>query len=218
MALVDREHLHIHNHQGGQLPEAWDFRAAGDLRVLARYRLSATETRDPPTAGAAGFHFGLKLPTGRFNVRNGDGELAERSLQPGTGTTDALLGAFMTRNLPLKDLSWFAQGIVQVPLNAREGYRPGQRVTLDAGLRYDATDRWSWMLQVNTVLRGRDSGVEAEPPDTGGKAVWIAPGASYAATSDIRLYGFLQLPVFQYVNGVQITAHKAVVLGVNARF
>ena len=43
MPLVDREHLHIHNHQGQRLPEAWDFRAAGDLRVLARYRLSTEE-------------------------------------------------------------------------------------------------------------------------------------------------------------------------------
>ena len=216
--LVDREHLHIHNHQGQQLREAWDFRAAGDLRVLARYRLSSTESRDPPTSGAQGIQFGLKLPTGKFNLRNGSGELAERSLQPGTGTTDALLGAYMTRSLPLKDLSWFAQGMVQLPLNTRDGYRAGQRVTLDVGLRYDATDRWSAMLQLNTVLRARDRGIQAEPGDTGGRAVWIAPGASYAVTKDVRFYGFLQLPVFQYVNGVQITAHKAVVVGLNARF
>ena len=216
--LVDREHLHIHNHQGQQLREAWDFRSAGDLRVLARYRLSASESRDPPASGGQGIQFGLKLPTGKFNVRNGSGELAERSLQPGTGTTDALLGAYMIRSLPLNDLSWFVQGMVQVPLNAREGYRAGQRVTVDAGLRYDATDRWSAMLQVNTVLRARDRGIQAEPEDTGGRAVWIAPGATYAVTRDVRLYGFLQLPVFQYVNGVQITAHKAVVVGLNTRF
>ena len=216
--LVDREHLHIHNHQGQQLPEAWDFRAAGDLRVLARYRLSSSESRDPPAAVAQGIQFGLKLPTGKFNVRNGSGEIAERSLQPGTGTTDALLGAYIARSLPLNDLSWFAQGIAQVPLNAREGYRAGQRVTLDAGLRYDATERWSAMLQVNAILRARDRGIQAEPEDTGGRAVWISPGASYAVTKDVRAYGFLQLPVFQYVNGVQITAHKAVVIGLNARF
>jgi hypothetical protein len=218
MPLVDREHLHIHNHHARALPEAWDFRAAGDLRVLARYRAWSTESRDPPAAGAAGIHFGLKLPTGRSNVRNGEGELAERSLQPGTGTTDALLGAYVTHNLPLQDLSWFAQGMLQLPLNAREGYRPGKRVTLDAGLRYDATERWSLLLQVNTVLRGRDRGVEAEPLDTGGTSVWIAPGASFAATQDLRLYGFLQLPLLQHVNGVQIIATKAVVLGINARF
>ncbi len=201
--LVDRAHQHVHNHQGRQIPESWNFSGMGDTRVLARYQ---------------GVNFGLKLPTGRINVRNGDGELAERSLQPGTGTTDALLGAYTARSLPLHDLSWFAQGLVQVPLNAREGYRPGQRVTLDAGLRYDATDRWSLMLQVNSIFRARDRGVQAEPPDTGGKAVWIAPGASFAATKGVRVYGFLQLPLAQYVNGVQIAAHRAVVLGLNARF
>lgn len=218
MPLVDREHRHIHNHQGQALPEAWDFRAAGDMRVMGRYRMWASESRDPPSAGAAGIQFGLKLPTGRFNLRNEPGALAERSLQPGTGTTDLLLGGFVTHSLPLKDLSWFAQGMVQAPLNARDGYRPGQRITLDAGLRYDASDLWSLMLQVNAVLRARDRGIQAEPLDTGGEAVWLAPGASYAVTKDVRVYGFLQLPLFQYVNGVQITAHKAVVMGLNARF
>jgi hypothetical protein len=28
---------------------------------------------------------GAKLPTGDFRVKNGDGDLAERTLQPGTG-------------------------------------------------------------------------------------------------------------------------------------
>ena len=34
-----------------------------------------------------GLNFGLKLPTGKFDERNGEGELAERTLQPGSGTT-----------------------------------------------------------------------------------------------------------------------------------
>lgn len=201
--LVERQHLHIHNHGGQQLPEAWDFRAMGDTRVLARYQ---------------GFNFGLKLPTGRIDLRNADGALAERSLQPGTGTTDALLGAHMAHDLPQHNLSWFAQGMLQLPLNIRAGYRPGRRLGLDTGLRYDLGDQWSLMLQVNAVLRGRDSGVEAEPIDTGGSAIWIGPGASYAATRDIRVYGFLQLPLTQHVNGVQITARKAAVVGLSARF
>ena len=151
-------------------------------------------------------------------MRNGAGELAERSLQPGTGTTDALLGAFMTRSLPLKDLSWFAQGMVQMPLNARAGYRPGRRLTMDAGLRYDATERVSLMVQLNALYRARDSGVSAEPVDSGGTALHLSPGVSIAASKDVRLYGFLQAPLFQYVNGVQLVARRAAVFGVSARF
>lgn len=216
--LVDRRHVHIHNHQGEQLPEAWDFRAAGDVRVLGRYRLASSESRDPPGAGATGLNVGLKLPTGRIDVRNGEGELAERSLQPGTGTTDALLGAYTAYGLPLHNLSWFAQGMLQLPLNARAGYRPGRRLGIDTGLRYDLGEQWSLMLQLNALIRGRDRGVEAEPLDTGGSSLWIGPGASYAATSDVRIYGFLQLPLAQHVNGVQITARKAAVIGMSARF
>ena len=151
--LVDREHLHIHNHMGQQLPESWNFTALGDARVVGRFRLSSTESHDAHELGSAGVTFGLKLPTGRTNVRNAGGELAERTLQPGTGTTDALLGAYLFRALPMKDLSWFAQAQLQLPMNSRDGYRPGQRLTMDAGLRYDLTGQVSLLLQANLLVR-----------------------------------------------------------------
>ena len=56
----------------------------------AAYNFSAMQGR----AGAFGLQFGIKLPTGKFDVANDEGEVAERSLQPGSGTTDAILGAF----------------------------------------------------------------------------------------------------------------------------
>jgi hypothetical protein len=218
LPLVDREHAHIHNHRGAKLPEAWNFRSAGDMRLLGRYRVASFESREASTLGNAGLNFGVKLPTGRIDEHNGEGALAERSLQPGTGTTDAQLGAFVTQSLPLHDLSWFLQGMLQVPLNERAGYRPGKRMAVDAGLRYDATERWSLMLQLNALARARDSGVEAEPEDTGGRSLFIGPGASFAATNDVRIYGFLQLPIMQRVNGVQLVARRAVVLGLSGRF
>jgi hypothetical protein len=215
---VDREHFHVHNHRGAALPEAWDFRAAGDLRLLARRHLWSVESKDPPAQGASGVNFGLKLPTGRFNLRNDAGALAERSLQPGTGTTDLLLGAYTAYSLPLKNLSWFAQGLLQQPLNARDGYRPGRRVGLDTGLRYDLDDRWSLMLQANLVLKGRDKGVAAESADIGGSSLWLGPGASFALSDKVRLYGFIQAPLAQHVNGVQLVARRTAVLGVSAMF
>ena len=218
LPYVDRSHLHIHNHRGQRLIEAWDFRAAGDARVLGRYRLGSFEDRDTPKLATAGLNFGVKLPTGRIDVRNGNGDLAERSLQPGSGTTDALLGAYFAQLLPMKDLSWFAQGSLQIPLNSRDGFKPGRRFALDAGLRYDAMESLSLMLQVNGLFRSRDSGANAEPDDSGGTSWFVSPGFSVAVTQDVRIYAFHQLPVYQRVNGVQLTARSASVLGMSLRF
>jgi hypothetical protein len=219
LPLVKRSHLHIENDDatGTQTPESWKFSKLGDIRVLARYRLGTSESADHKL-GTVGLNFGLKLATGRFQVQNAEGEQAERPLQPGSGTTDALLGVYYAQVLPLKDLSWFAQGLLQVPLNSREGFKPGRRLSLDAGLRYDASDKVSLILQVNGLRKSRDSGFNAEPEDSGGRSLHLSPGISIAATPDLRIYGFLQAPLYQYVNGVQLTARRAAVVGLSTRF
>jgi hypothetical protein len=218
LPYVDRQHLHIHNHRGAQLLEAWDFSAAGDARVIARYRLATFEQREPPRAATAGLNFGLKLPTGRIDVRNSAGELAERTLQPGSGTTDALLGAYYAQLLPNQDLSWFVQGLVQFPLNARDQFKPGRRLSLDTGLSYDATAHVTLMLQLNALFRARDSGANAEEADSGGTSWFVSPGVSVTLAKNLRLYGFWQVPVHQRVNGVQLTARSGAVLGLSAQF
>jgi len=213
----DRSHFHIHNHHGAQVPETWDFARLGDIRVLGRYQLRS-EDANAHKLNYYGVHFGLKLPTGEHDVRNSDGELAERTLQPGTSTTDLLLGAFYSQLLGDSNTSWFAQALWQAPLNSRDDYRPGHRVSFDVGYRYEATDKLGLMLQLNALYRGRDSGAQAEPDDTGGKFVFVSPGLSYAVARNVQLYGFLQKPIYQYVNGVQLTADWSAVIGISARF
>jgi hypothetical protein len=73
-------------------------------------------------------------------------------------------------------------------------------------------------LQLNAQHKERDRGSEAEPEDTGGQFVFVSPGASYALTRNLQLYGFVQLPIYQYVNGVQLTADWAAVAGLSSRF
>ena len=219
LPVVSRDHFHIMNDfdNGTQTPEAWKFDKIGDMRVMLRRRLATFEAREPSLA-TVGLNMGLKLPTGSTNVVNAEGERAERTLQPGTGTTDVLLGAYYARLLPVRDLSWFAQGLLQLPLNENEAYRPGRRISLDAGLRYDAAERLSLMLQLNALFRGRDSGANAERDDTGGRSWFLSPGLSFALTKDVRLYGFIQAPLYQYVNGVQLGSRPGAVMGVSARF
>lgn len=214
--LVDREHLHLHNHRGARLPEEWNFRELGDARVTGRYQRVLPGSEDAPRT--AGVIFGLKLPTGRTNIANGAGDVAERSLQPGTGTTDAIVGAFVHQQLPRQDASWFAQAQYQRPLGSRAGYRPGAQFSADVGYAKALADRLSGIVQVNAVFKGRDRGAEAEPADSGSRAFFVSPGASYQLSALVRAYAFVQQPLHQHVNGVQLTARRAVVLGVATRF
>ena len=214
--VVDREHFHIHNHGGGQIPETWNFTELGDVRILGRYQFPAQQSAD--RLNFFGLDFGLKLPTGKFDVTNAEGDKAERTLQPGSGTTDVLLGAYFRQSLPLESASWFAQGMVQAALNTREEFRPGPRLTLDLGVRYELSQNTGLVLQVNSVFRGRDSGAQAEPEDSGGRFLFVSSGISYALTKDMQVYGFAQLPAYQFVNGVQLVATRAYVLGVSGRF
>jgi len=214
---VDRYHLHIHNHQGAKLPETWDFRELGDVRVQGRYELFASRA-DPAAPRSAGVTLGLKLPTGKHDVANDEGEEAERTLQPGTGTTDFILGAYCHGAAPLAGYSWFARAQGVVPMNTRDGYKPGRQLGLDVGLRYAVGRDLGAMVQLNYLAKGRDSGVNAEPDDSGQRQVFLSPGMSWNFSRDAQLYGFVQVPLYQAVNGVQLTARWSALAGLSWRF
>ena len=211
--FVSRDHEHIHNHQGEQIPEAWHFDELGDARITGRYQLQL-HTEAP---SALGFSLGIKLPTGRHDVVNDEGEEAERMLQPGSGTTDALAGIFYNR--AVANLGWiFVQGRFEAALDSKDQYRPGNRYYLDLGYRYPLTSKLSLQAQLNAVVKSHDYGDNAEPDESGGKYLFFTPGVSYALTKSLQVYGFLQFPLYQYVTGVQLTSHWAALAGASWRF
>ena len=207
MPWIDRVHSHVDNN--GPTVESWNIGSLGDLRLSARRQFGLNET------SAAGIQLGLKLPTGSIKETNRDGTMAERSLQPGTGTTDALLGAYYYRKLEGDATTLFTQLMVQAPFSERDGYAPGQQVMLDVGLRYAITLKTSTLMQLNVHWKNRDKGVESEPDESGGTFVNISPGISHLFTPRLQLYGFVQLPLYRYVNGTQLTADWSAVLGMS---
>ena len=216
LPYVDRDHLHIHNHRGARLEERWNLRGMGDARVMANYRLGIEGTPESPRA--AGLVLGVKVPTGERDQANGEGEVAERTLQPGTGTTDAIVGAFWHGGAPLDGWSWFARAQAQLPMKERAGFEPGRQVQLDAGARRAFGDSFALLLQANVLAKQRDSGAEAEPELSGQRAIFVSPGVSWNASRAVQLYAFVQVPAYQKVNGVQLTADWSALAGVSWRF
>jgi hypothetical protein len=211
---VARDHMHIHNHHGVQIPEAWELSGVGDIRVQARYHFAPSA----PDDSASGWTFGLKLPTGKTDATNGSGMVAERTLQPGTGSTDVLLGAFVGGEWLATGTRWFTQMLWQQSVSTHDGFRPGNQLQINGGIQRGLTGRLEGMIQINAQFRGRDEGPSAEPADSGGRALFAAPGLGYALSRDTRIYGFVQLPLYQYVNGVQLTLSKSAVLGLSHHF
>ena len=208
--VVSRIHDHIADPSGAAVPERWSFTRLGDARVVGRYQFGAYD--------GFGLNAGLKLPTGSHTVANDNGTPAERMLQPGSGTTDAIAGLYFSGRPHDAGMGWFAQVMVQHALNSRDEYRPGDTLQATAGLRLPLTEKTVGTLQVNYVQRRRDSGANAEPDVSGNRSVFLSPGISIVLSPAVQVYGFLQLPLYRYVNGVQLTADRSAVVGVSLRF
>ena len=208
--VVKRDHLHdLIDEQTGlaSTPEQWRFTKLGDLQVLARRQLTA----DGGGASYAVFG-GLKLPTGSVNVTNGDGVRAERALQPGSGTTDAVIGGAARFAIGLTD-AVIGQASLTRALNKREEFKPGQRIEVSAGWSHAYSQGLGAVLQLNLRHRGRDSGAQAEPDNSGSTALDLSPGVTFGVGHASTLYAYVQLPLYQKVNGIQLVPRSALALG-----
>jgi hypothetical protein len=48
--------------------------------------------------------------------------------------------------------------------------------------------------------------------------VTLSPGIAFGLTNDTQLYAFYQRPLYQRVNGVQLSTKDAFALGISTRF
>jgi hypothetical protein len=216
-----------HGTYGGAWPTSAGYLSSsdsslGDARLLGRYTgLSADKS--------SGLIAGVKLPTGNNKAYFNDGVTPlDAGLQIGTGSTDLILGAFTTGAVGAH--SWFVQGTWQHAVATKLGlggvtYRPGDAYALNAGVRRAGFgDAFVPMLQLNVIKRDADTGtgVPNDPitgvPVSGGTLAYLAPGATYRVGGGTSLYGFVQLPVYQSVNSLQITPSYILSLGLRHAF
>jgi hypothetical protein len=206
MPYISRSHNHILD----GVTEAWNFSSIGDMQVIGRYNFYRGATDN------VGLRFGLKLPTGSVNKTNSDGARAERALQPGTGSVDGILGAYYNRRMG--DATWFVQGSWQQVMHERDGFRAGRQLALDVGLNYAITPKLSALLQLNLLDKSRDGGANSEPTLSGAQYASISPGLSYRILPDTQIYGMVQQPVYQHVNGLQLTSDWSAAIGISTQF
>jgi hypothetical protein len=161
-----------------------------------------------------GVQLGVKLPTGQYGTavrfREGPaaGEPLDASLQPGTGSTDIILGAYYYQPVG-ENFEAFANIQFQSALTTKQhqqgaDFRPGNATTLSFGMRYEAQPTWAPQLQMNLTHKGVDQGALADITDTAGYVVYASPGLTAHVAGGLNLYGFAQVPVYSDLVGYQV--------------
>ena len=188
--------------------------AVGDTKIIGRY-YGLTEQKN------IGFQLGVKLPTGQKNQVGSNGDPLDPGLQLGTGTTDIILGVYHHDNWN-DDWGYFSQAIYQRALNhstmAAGSYRPGDGVNLNLGVRYE---KYEWIkptLQLNSRYVKSDSGDAADTYATGGTLVYLTPGAIFPVGQNTSIYSYVQVPIYQHVNGIQLTPRYIFSIGAKFSF
>lgn len=205
------------------LPEPSYSRSSGlgDVKLIASYQgfLAARNF---------GVQLGVKLPTGRygtaidFNRGPAAGTPLDASLQPGTGSTDVIVGAYYYRFIG-DNVEVMANGQFQSALEEKmdqpgNDFRPGNSTTLSAGVRYDAFPAWAPQLQLNLLHRSADQGALADTPDTVGTVAYLSPGLTVRLRPAVQVYGFAQLPVYSNLDGYQLFPRFTVSVGISYVF
>jgi len=192
------------------------FTQLGDVRLVGNYKFASEDH-----FSGSGVRFGLKLPTGSTHLDMVPGTLMERGLQPGSGSTDLVLGGYYHHEQADAPWGWFVSGQLQRAMTITSDYRPGDDVALDLGAHYTLSPSLTGLLQLNAHFKQRDSGLNANL-HSGGQSLNLSPGLSVAVAPRTNLYGFVQLPLYQYANpdptGLpygQLTAPWTVSIGIS---
>jgi len=183
----------------------------GNLSPLGRYTFHSRHTLDATTLLAG--VFGIKLPTGSTSRRDDQGEYLDSHLQPGTGSTDLLLGISADHALGRYAASAnLLASIAGEGETGSESHRFGNSLNYDVTLKYRVTpvvsggssNSFLVSLGVNGEYRAKEELDGITLQDTGGHTVYLTPGLQYRMASHRIFEATYQQAVYHDLNEMQL--------------
>jgi len=212
---IDRDHATLGTDTDGITPGDGAYvshtSSFGDVKIIGRYQGLLPSKN-------WGIQLGVKLPTGSYNKVADDGTtMIDPGIQPGTGSTDIIVGSYYHDSFS-QNWGYFGSVAYEAAIISRPEYRPGNSVNLTAGVNYFGFAYVTPQLQFNFKHVATDSGELADTVSTGGTVLYVSPGFFVTATQRIAVYGFVQVPVYQDLTGVQLAPRYILTLGTRFSF
>ncbi len=206
----------------------------GDLILFPRYDLLNRSTETTKTEITVGV--GLKIPVGTYNdstvVFINPVSLkkyytyAPPTVQPTNGSFDMIFYGFLYRGYPTRNFRIFAN-----MLYIRKGWNPlGQKFGDYATVGLFAGKTFFKKLGVTLQVKGEWLGMmdydknidmlalyNIDPNSTGGHKVSVVPQLSFSH-KNFTFYALAEMPLYQYVNEIQVASQYLVTAGISYRF
>ena len=186
-------------------------RGLGDAVFLIKYAIPELIG----TASVLNVGVGTKAPLGKSNLVTEEGFQLTADLQPGSGAWDIIGWLALSKNLEVRpsatisgSLTYRATGINNAYLNNSSSYEFGNSVQVNVGyadqfLMFNTVFNPSLILKYRRTLLDKIDG--SELPNTGGRWVFVRPGLSAQITPALSFNTRIELPIFSYVDGTQLT-------------
>ncbi len=215
--------LRTHSHIDEGRNVSFNLRGLGDIIVGGVFSLlSSPEEYDPSLS----VQVGAKLPTGVTDATGSNGEVAEVTIQPGTGSFDGIVGLDYRQGLARAPSLSGEFSIVpltagmsyQVGGRGTHGYRLGNVLLVYLGSEYRLLGQVTLLLQANGMFRAHsDVGSTGESPqNTGGAQIFLSPGVKLHLSSAVSVFGNVHVPVYLNVQGIQQTSRVGMQFGASA--
>lgn len=191
-----------------------------DVSLLLRFKPLVVHSLETSTiVSIAG---GVKLPTGRTDGRDSEGNLLDSHIQLGTGSTDYLLGAsgFVT----FDRIALITNLLGGITGKGANGHTFGNSLNYDTSVRYKLNPEEYIDMQffatigINGEWRGRERQDGITLDDSGGNVTYVTAGGQIFFTSSISLEALFQYPVIHGLHGTQLGESYRIVTGVQLLF
>ncbi|HYG26532.1 MAG TPA: transporter [Caulobacteraceae bacterium] len=193
-----------HSHHGGgvsnEVVQLGSVSGLGDLRLMAKFRV----------AEGLALIGGVKAPTGETDKESADGELLETEHQPGSGSWDPIAGAAFATDFGA--LTFTAGGLYQFSGEGDQDTELGDRAQVgvalsrhfgpedhhdEEGVEPHGHASWDAFGELTYEWEDRQAIARVEQEESGGKVLWLSPGARYTTAGGTSLAGSISFPVWQ---------------------